>query len=82
MSKVKGEDRPRWRTTGIEASPSLFGYCTADMSQPTTPVKRVCFADDITIWASGDSRASTKNQGLPQRDVAFLKGQLADDFGT
>ena len=25
----------------------------ADMPRPTKPVKRVCYADDITVWASG-----------------------------
>ena len=34
-------------------SPSLFNYYIADMTRPTPPVKRVCYADDITVWASG-----------------------------
>ena len=34
-------------------SPSLFNYYIADMLRPTPPVKRVCYADDITVWASG-----------------------------
>ena len=31
-------------------SPSLFNYYIADMPRPTPPVKRVCYADDITVW--------------------------------
>ena len=34
-------------------SPSLFNYYIADMPRPTPPVKRVCYADDITVCASG-----------------------------
>ena len=34
-------------------SPSLFNYYIADMPKPTPPVKRVCYADDITVWATG-----------------------------
>ena len=38
---------------GFKLSPSLFNYYIADMPRPTPPVKRVCYADDITVWASG-----------------------------
>ena len=38
---------------GSKLSPSLFNYYIADMPRPTPPVKRVCYADDITVWASG-----------------------------
>ena len=38
---------------GSKLSPSLFNYYIADMSRPTPPVKRVCYADDITVWATG-----------------------------
>ena len=34
-------------------SPTLFSFYLADMSRPTEPVKRICYADDITVWASG-----------------------------
>ena len=34
-------------------SPSLLNYYIADMPRPTPPVKRVCYADDITIWVTG-----------------------------
>ena len=37
---------------GSKLPPSLFNYYIADIPRPTTPVKRVCYADDITVWAS------------------------------
>ena len=38
---------------GSKLSPSRFNYYIADMPRPTQPVKRVCYADDITVWATG-----------------------------
>ena len=38
---------------GSKLSPSLFNYYIADMPRPTPPIKRVCYADDITVWATG-----------------------------
>ena len=38
---------------GSKLSPSLFSFYLADMPRPTESVKRVCHADDITVWASG-----------------------------
>ena len=38
---------------GSKLSPALFNYYIADMPRPNPPVKRVCYADDITVWASG-----------------------------
>ena len=35
---------------GSKLSPSLFNYYLADMPRPAPPVKRVCYADDITVW--------------------------------
>ena len=37
---------------GSKLSPSLFSFYIADMPIPTEPVKRVCYADDLTVWAS------------------------------
>ena len=37
---------------GSKLSPSRFSFYIADMSIPTDPVKRVCYADDLTVWAS------------------------------
>ena len=38
---------------GSKLSPSLFNYYIADMPRPTPPIKRVCYADDITVWTTG-----------------------------
>ena len=38
---------------GSKLSPSLLNYYIADMPRPTHPIKRVCYADDITVWATG-----------------------------
>ena len=37
---------------GSKLSPSRFSFYIADMLIPTEPVKRVCYADDITVWAT------------------------------
>ena len=34
-------------------SPSLFSLYIADMPILTDPINRVCYADDLTVWASG-----------------------------
>ena len=41
------------RCQGAKLSPTLFSFYIADMPRPTEPVKRICYADDITVWASG-----------------------------
>ena len=38
---------------GSRLSHSLFNYDIADMPRPTSPVKMVCYADDITVWDTG-----------------------------
>ena len=38
---------------GSKLSPSLFSFYIADISRPTDPVKQVCYADILTVWASG-----------------------------
>ena len=38
---------------GLKLSPTLFSFYIADMPRPTEPVSRICYADDITVWASG-----------------------------
>ena len=38
---------------GSKMSPTLFSFYLTDMPRPTEPVKRICYADDITVWASG-----------------------------
>ena len=34
---------------GSKLSPTLFSFYIADMPRPTEPVKRICYADDITV---------------------------------
>ena len=38
---------------GSKMYQTLFSFYLADMSRPTEPVKRICYADNITVWASG-----------------------------
>ena len=38
---------------GSKLSSSLFSIYIADMPMPTEPVKQVCYADDLTVWATG-----------------------------
>ena len=38
---------------GSKLSPSLFSFYIAEMPMPKEPVKRVCYADDLTVWATG-----------------------------
>ena len=38
---------------GSKLSPSLFSFYIADMPMTTDPVKRVCYDDDLTVWATG-----------------------------
>ena len=49
-------------------SPSLFNYYIADMPRPTPPVKRACYADDITVWATGP-----KNPQLESMINSYLR---------
>ena len=38
---------------GYKLSPSLFSFYISDMPRPTEPVKRIGYADDLTVWATG-----------------------------
>ena len=43
-----------WKVnTRVPQGSKLFSFYIADMPIPTDPVKRVCYADDLTVWASG-----------------------------
>ena len=61
LSKINSSLRPRrdgspviWEVDKPRlVSPSLFSFYISDMPRPTDPVKRVCYADDLTVWASG-----------------------------
>ena len=55
---------------GSKLSPSLFNYYIADMPRPTPPVKRVCYADDITVW--GFQRLPPARGGTAQKKIIHL----------
>ena len=38
---------------GSKLSTSLFSFCIADLPRPTGSIKQVCYADDLTVWATG-----------------------------
>ena len=56
-SFISTQSSTRIVRTGVpqesKLSPSLFNYYIADMPRPTPPVKRVFYADDITVCATG-----------------------------
>ena len=58
---------------GSKMSPTLFRVYLADMPRPTEPVKRICYADDITVWASGVKISELQHMinGHLTRDVLF-----------
>ena len=64
-TKSSTRNRPHRRPSRIKVvHPSLFNYYIADMPRPTPPVKRVCYADDITVWATG--------QKIPQLESMII----------
>ena len=46
-------DCAHWGSARLEVVTHAFSFYIADMPRPTEPVKRICYADDITVWASG-----------------------------
>ena len=69
---------------GSKLSPTLFSFYIVDMPQPTEPVKRSCYADDITVWASGVEMPELEhkvNTYLTEMS-RFLRGKLAFDIST
>ena len=64
---------------GSKLSPSLFNSYIADMPRPTPPVKRVCYADDITVCASGPNiplLESMINSYLRDEDIYLKENSL------
>ena len=60
---------------GSKLSPSLFSFYIADMPRPTDPVNRVCYTDDLTVWASRVNISDLEvilNNYLEER-TAYLK---------
>ena len=55
---------------GSKLSPSLFNYYIADIPRPTPPVKRVCYADDITVFTTD------KHQFRMHPDITLEDTQL------
>ena len=63
-------------------SPMLFSFYIADMTRPTEPVRRICYVDDITVWASGVKNLGTRAKKLFDGDAPVLMGKLAFDIST
>ena len=64
---------------GSRLSPSLLNYYIADMPRTTPPVKKVCYADDIIVWASGPKiplMESTINSYLRDVDIYLKENSL------
>ena len=49
MSRKVNTDIPQ----GSKLSTSLFNFYIPDMPRPTESVKRICYADDLTMWGTG-----------------------------
>ena len=47
---------------GSTLSPTQFSFYIADMPRPTEPVRRIFYADDITVWASGVKISELEHQ--------------------
>ena len=63
---------------GSKMSPTLFSFYLADMPRPTEPVKRICYADDITVCASGVKIPELKHKiiGYLTEMSCFLRDNL------
>ena len=48
---------------GYKLSSTLFSFYIASMPRPTEPVRRICYADDITVWASGVKISELEQKG-------------------
>ena len=65
--------------TGIpqasKLSPSLFSFYIADMPRPTEPVKRVCYADELIVWATGVNIPDIEDSlnSYPEEVTVYLK---------
>ena len=63
---------------GSKLSPSLFSFYIADMPMPTEPVKRVCYADDLTVWATGVNIPDMEDS--LNRYIEEITAYLKDNF--
>ena len=53
IQRLGKSTQPFRKAPDSKLSPSMFSFYIADMPRPTAPVKRVCYADDINVWATG-----------------------------
>ena len=82
--QVEAKHNPYWRSAMLKVGPTLFSFYIADLPRPTEPVRRICYAADITVWASGVTNLGTraKSQHLFDRNLPVLLAQLAIDIST
>ena len=67
----------------LKLSNSLFSFYLADMPRPTEPLKRIYYADDIIVWASGVKIPELEHKvNLFDGDVPFLTGYFTIDIST
>ena len=61
---------------GSKLSPLHFSFYIADMPRPTEPVKRVYYAVDITVWATGVKNPDLEDSlnSYLEEIIAYLKG--------
>ena len=61
---------------GSKLSPSLFSFYIDDMLRSTEPVKWVCYADDLTVWATGVKIPDLEDSvnSYLEEITAYLKG--------
>ena len=68
---------------GSKLSPTLFSFYIADMPRPTEPVKRICYADNITVWASGVEISELEHKvNTYLTEMSVPTGKLAFDIST
>ena len=60
---------------GSKLSPSLFSFYIADMPRPPESVKRVCYTDDKTVWATGVKISDLEDSvnSYLEEIIAYLK---------
>ena len=68
----------RSRLLLYSAGSSLFSFYIADNPRPTEPVKRVCYTDDKTVWATGVKISKLENSlnAYLEEITAYLKDNL------
>ena len=68
---------------GSKLSLTLISFYIADMPRPSEPVKCICYADDITVWASGVEISELEHKvNTFDGDVPVPTGKIAFDIRT